>query len=157
MTGTQSHEGFAGSLAAVDYLADTGRQAAGDQQLDRRAALEAAFAAIVPYEQELTRQLLGGLAELGCYAVHWIPALDRLDERVPTISITHPEIPTSELARRLAQAGIFAWQGNYYVLLMTESLGLEPEGMLRLGMVHYNTLAEVDRLTTALDSILPGS
>jgi cysteine desulfurase family protein (TIGR01976 family) len=153
MTGTQSHEGIAGSLAAVDYLADTGRQAAGDQELDRRAALEAAFAAIVPYEQELTRQLLGGLAELGCYTVHGITDLDRLNERVPTVSITHPEIPTSELARRLAQAGIFAWQGNYYALLMTESLGLEPEGMLRLGMVHYNTPAEIENLLGQLSMI----
>jgi len=153
MTGTQSHEGIAGSLAAVDYLADTGRQAAGDQELDRRAALEAAFAAIVPYEQELTRQLLGGLAELGCYTVHGITDLDRLNERVPTVSITHPEIPTSELARRLAQAGIFAWQGNYYALLLTESLGLEPEGMLRLGMVHYNTPAEIESLLGQLSMI----
>ena len=90
---------------------------------------------------------------MGCYKVHGITDLDRLDERVPTVSITHPEIPTSELARQLAEAGIFAWQGNYYALLLTESLGLEPEGMLRLGMVHYNTPEEMDRLLAQLASI----
>ena len=153
MTGTQSHEGIAGSLAAVDYLAEIGRKATAESSLDRRAALQAAFEAIVPYEKQLTRQLLSGLSEMGCYKVHGITDLDRLDERVPTVSITHPEIPTSELARQLAEAGIFAWQGNYYALLMTESLGLEPEGMLRLGMVHYNTPEEMDRLLVQLTSI----
>jgi cysteine desulfurase family protein (TIGR01976 family) len=150
MTGTQNHACIAGALAAVDYLADTGRQLDGQDGLDRRAALEIAFAAIEPYEQQLTVQLLSGLAEMENYSVHGITDLQRMDERVPTVAITHREIATSELARRLGEQGIFSWHGNYYALLLTESLGLEPEGMLRVGMVHYNTADEVDRLLAEL-------
>ena len=50
----------------------------------------------------------------------------------------------------LGQQGLFVWHGNYYALPLTERLGLEPDGMIRVGIVHYNTLAEVDRLLAAL-------
>jgi selenocysteine lyase/cysteine desulfurase len=50
----------------------------------------------------------------------------------------------------LAQRGIFVWHGNYYALPLTEELGLEPGGMVRIGLLHYNTAEEVDRLLEAL-------
>jgi selenocysteine lyase/cysteine desulfurase len=50
---------------------------------------------------------------------------------------------------------MFAWHGNYYALHLTESLGLEPEGMLRVGLVHYNTPTEVERLLEALRGLKP--
>ncbi|MCP4816857.1 MAG: aminotransferase class V-fold PLP-dependent enzyme, partial [Planctomycetaceae bacterium] len=71
-------------------------------------------------------------------------------ERVPTVSLTHENLTSAELAERLGQDGIFAWHGNYYALEFTESLGLEPDGMLRIGLVHYNTAEEVTRLLKCL-------
>ena len=70
-----------------------------------------------------------------------------------TVSLTHERFTPAELAERLGQQGIFVWHGNYYALNLTESLGLEPEGMLRIGLVHYNTATEVDRLLEALHGL----
>ena len=153
MTGTQNHEGIAGTLAAVEYLADLGRRVAGDQQLSRRAALREAYHAIGRYERSLARQLLEGLARLPGVRVWGITDPERHTERVATVSFTHERLPATELARRLGEQGIFAWHGNYYALNLSESLGLEPEGMLRVGLVHYNTSEEIDRLLVALSNL----
>lgn len=150
MTGTQNHEGIAGALAAVNYLADLGCQLKGQDDLARREALQVAFTAIEDYETELTRQLLEGLNAIEQIKVWGISDLARLAERVPTVSITHDNLTASQLAERLGQQGIFAWHGNYYALEFTESLGLEPAGMLRIGLVHYNTAEEVERLRQCL-------
>lgn len=150
MTGTQNHEAIAGTLAAVEYLADLGRRGAGNQQLSRRNALREAYHAIGHYERSLTRHLLEGLARLPAIRVWGIANPERLNERVATVSFTHERLPAAELARRLGEQGFFVWHGNYYALNLTEALGLEPEGMLRVGLVHYNTSEEVDRLLTAL-------
>jgi cysteine desulfurase family protein (TIGR01976 family) len=150
MTGTQNHEGIAGALAAVNYLADLGCQLKGQDDLARREALQVAFTAIEDYETGLTRQLLEGLNAIEQIKVWGISDLARLAERVPTVSITHDNLTASQLAERLGQQGIFAWHGNYYALEFTESLGLEPAGMLRIGLVHYNTAEEVERLRQCL-------
>jgi cysteine desulfurase family protein (TIGR01976 family) len=150
MTGTQNHEGIAGALAAVNYLADLGCQLKGQDDLARREALQVAFTAIEDYETELTRQLLEGLNAIEQIKVWGISDLARLAERVPTVSITHDNFTAAQLAERLGQQGIFAWHGNYYALEFTESLGLEPAGMLRIGLVHYNTAEEVERLRQCL-------
>ena len=153
MTGTQNHEGIAGALAAVNYLADLGCQLQGQEDLARREALQVTFAAIEEYETELTRQLLAGLNAIEEIKVWGISDLERLGERVPTVSITHDHLTAAQLAERLGQQGIFAWHGNYYALEFTESLGLEPAGMLRIGLVHYNTAEEVERLRQCLVDI----
>lgn len=150
MTGTQSHEGIAGVLAAVEYLRELGGAVAGDDSLSRRAALAQAYAAIGAYERTLARRLLAGLAEIEGVTIYGITAPNRIDERMPTVSITHARRTAAELAHDLGECGVFAWHGNYYALSLTETLGLEPQGMLRLGLVHYNTVEEVDRLLTAL-------
>jgi selenocysteine lyase/cysteine desulfurase len=77
----------------------------------------------------------------------------RFNERVPTVSITHAKLSPLELADYLASRGIFAWHGNFYALLLTEALGLEPEGMVRLGLLHYNTSEEVGRLLSVLKEL----
>ncbi len=153
MTGTQNHEGIAGTLAAVEYLADLGRRCANEPDLPRPAALDAAFDAVVEHERLLAERLLTGLADRPEFAVHGITALERLDERVPTVSVTHDRVAPLELARGLAERGIFAWSGHSYALPLTEAVGLEPHGVLRVGLLHYNTSAEVDRLLTTLDEI----
>ena len=153
MTGTQSHEAIAGALAAVEYLADVGRQFSGDVSLGRPQALVKAYAAIGTYERELCGQLLAGLSRMPDIRVWGIADPSRLHGRVATVSLTHRRMTAPQLAQRLAARGIFTWHGNYYALNLTEELGHEPDGMLRAGMVHYNTVEEVDRLLAELAAI----
>ena len=152
MTGTQNHEGIAGTMAAIDYLAEIGR-AHDPAASDRPSALAAAYSAIVGYERTLVRHMLESLAELKDLRVWGITDLDRLAERVPTVAITHSRRTPQEIAQHLADRGIFVWHGNYYALPLTESLGLEPEGMVRIGQLHYNTRDEIDRLIQVLQEL----
>jgi len=74
--------------------------------------------------------------------------------RVPTIACNIEGYSPRELAERLASQGIFAWDGNYYALGIMERLGLESKGgALRLGMAHYNTINEIDRVLECLEQI----
>lgn len=154
MTGTANHEGILGTAAAVEYLAGLGRHLAGDA-LARPAALDAAFEAITTYERELSRHLLAGLAEISDVRVWGITEPQRLGERVPTVSFTHARRSPTEIVDHLARHGIQAWHGNFYALPVTEALGLEPAGMVRVGCLHYDTPAEIDQLLRALRN-LPG-
>ncbi|QDU95151.1 cysteine desulfurase-like protein [Lignipirellula cremea] len=154
MTGTQNHECLAGVLAAVDYLAEIGRTLASDDSLDRRHALASAFTGIAAYERGLLERLLQGLESIDEITVWGLTDPARMDERLPTISITHSRLTATQLATALGNHGVFVWHGNYYALQLTESLGLEPEGMVRIGLVHYNTTDEVDRLIELLGGAL---
>jgi cysteine desulfurase family protein (TIGR01976 family) len=149
MTGTACHEGVAGALAAVEYLADLGRRKE-PQAASRRVAIQTAFSAIRSYEQQLTRRMLAGLEQLPNYRLWGIADSNRIDERVPTFSLTHPRFTPKELAARLAAQGAYAWAGNHYALAFSEAAGLEPHGTLRIGLVHYNTEEEVERVLDAL-------
>jgi cysteine desulfurase family protein (TIGR01976 family) len=149
MTGTQSHEGIVGTHAAIEYLAGIGREI-DPAAPSRRAALVAAFDAISAYERSLSAHVLDGLEERRL-RIHGIRDPARLHERVPTFAITHPRLPAPAFSRRLAQAGICAWDGNFYALPLTEALGLEPEGVVRIGLLHYSTHEEIERFLSALD------
>ena len=152
MTGTQNHEGLAGVVAAIDYLASLGTTAG--EKVTRRQRLGKAFTAIREYERKLTERLLEGLAARPRFRVWGITRRDQLDQRVPTVSITAKDRTPLQLAEHLANREIYAWNGNMYALELTERLGLEERGgLLRLGMVHYNTREEVDRLLQALDEL----
>jgi selenocysteine lyase/cysteine desulfurase len=140
-------------LAAVEYLADLGRLLAGNDMLSRRAALREMYRDVAIYERELTRRLLAGLADIPAIQVYGITDPARFDERFATVSFTHERFTSAEMAQRLGREGLFAWHGNYYALNLTETLDLEPEGMLRIGLVHYNTFAEVERLIEALHGL----
>lgn len=148
MTGTQNHEGIAGVLAAVEYLANIGWPFA--PAANRRAALRQAFAAITAYERGLCEELLHGLATLRSLQIFGVTDSSRLNERVPTVSFTHSRYSPTAVAEHLDRHGIFVWHGNFYALALSEALGLEPEGMVRIGLLHYNTAAEVQRLLAAL-------
>lgn len=150
MTGTQNHECIAGVLAAIDYLADIGRMVRNDPKVGRRDAIQSAFAAIRQYEQKLVDRLLQGLLGLPEFKVWGITSPSQRDQRLPTVSITHSSLPARMVAEHLAANGVFAWHGNYYALPLTERLGVEPDGMVRIGIVHYNTAEEVDRLLDVL-------
>ena len=148
MTGTQNHECLAGVVAAVDYLADLAAPNA-----NRRERIVQAMSAIRDYEQTLSERLLKGLAERPRFHVLGIRDPKRVAERAPTISITAKDVTPQRIAEHLASRQIFAWAGNSYALEVSEQLGLEPGGFLRLGMVHYNTPTEIDRVLAALDEL----
>ncbi len=149
MTGTQNHEGLAGVGAAVAYLASI-----GGEGLDRRQRLRANLTAIQAYEAGLTRQLLAGLAERPRFKVWGITDPPRLGQRAPTVAVTDRQRTPLQLAEHLARHEIYAWNGNFYALSLSERLGVEAHGgFLRLGLVHYNTAAEVERLLQALDAL----
>jgi cysteine desulfurase family protein (TIGR01976 family) len=153
MTGTQSHEGIVGVLAAIDYLADLGRQTSGNAALARREALRHAFAAIRQHEDALLHRLLRGLGAVAGLRLWGIADVARIEQRVPTVMFTHARWSPAPLAQRLAELGIFVWHGNYYALALSEALGLEPHGAVRVGLLHYNSAEEVDRLLEALHAL----
>ena len=151
-TGTQIHEGLAGVAAAVDYLAEVGRQCgAAPENSSRRQALFAAYRAIHPYETNLLALLIGGLLEIPGLRIFGITDVVRFSERCPTVSVRIGDHLPIDIARFLGDRGIFTWDGNYYALNLTERLGVEKfGGLLRIGVVHYNTAEEIDRLLAAL-------
>jgi cysteine desulfurase family protein (TIGR01976 family) len=148
MTGTQNHEGLAGVAAAVDYLASLGTGGT------RRQRLVSAMNAIRTYETTLVRKLLAGLAERPAYRVWGLARESDLPRRAPTVSITHAGKDADTVARELAAREMYVWQGNFYALELTERLGMEQRGgLVRLGLVHYNTGEEVERVLKALDEV----
>jgi cysteine desulfurase family protein (TIGR01976 family) len=152
-TGTQNHEGLAGVAAAIDYLAELGRRASPEAST-RRAQLLAAYAAIRNYERGLAERLISGLLAIPGLTFYGIRDPERFDHRTPTVAIRMEGHTPRQLAEYLGERGIFTWDGNYYALNLTERLGVEPTGgMLRIGLVHYNTMEEVDRLLATLDEV----
>jgi cysteine desulfurase family protein (TIGR01976 family) len=145
-TGTLNHEGIAGTRAAVEYLASLGDHLAPPGS-SRAARVHASMAAIQAHEQDLSAYLLRGLNSIAGVRVRGIADPCRTEERVPTVSFTMDKRSPREIAERLGKRGIFVWDGNFYALALTERLGLEPSGgLLRVGLAHYNTADEVDRL-----------
>jgi cysteine desulfurase family protein (TIGR01976 family) len=148
-TGTQNHEGIVGAAAAVDYLASL---AAGAEGLSRRERLRAVFDSLHRRGAELVGRLWRGLG-----AVHGVrlfgPPPDA--RRTPTLALTVVGVPAAEVSRRLAERGIFASHGNFYALSVTRRLGVEPEGLVRIGCACYSTEEEVDRVIEATAAIAP--
>ena len=160
-TGTQSFESIAGVLAATDYLRDIGRSygdvggAAGAADAsERRRELVAAMVAIAAYERELVTRLIDGLEGIARVMIHGITDRARFDARVPTVSVSIDGVHPRTAAEALSRDGIYAWDGDFYATGLIERLGkTESGGVLRLGLVHYNTAGEVDRTLEALARI----
>ncbi len=173
--GTLNHECIAGITACVDYIAGLGRHAmthVGTAALGcpssearpspRRAAIEAAFEAIHRHERSLMERLITGLKKIPNLKIYGITDPARFNERCPTLAIRvenqTPEQTPLALATKLGEQGFFTWDGNYYALNLTERLDVEKSGgFLRIGLVHYNTAEEVDRLLAALTKIVKQS
>jgi cysteine desulfurase family protein (TIGR01976 family) len=152
-TGTQNHEAMAGVTAAVEYLAELGRRHRPEAQ-SARAAILSAYDAICAYERTLLGQLVPALLEIPGLTFYGITEPSRFTERVPTVSVRMAGRSPREMAEYLGERGIFTWDGNYYALNVSERLGVEPHGgMLRIGLVHYNTAAELQRLLAALHEL----
>jgi cysteine desulfurase family protein (TIGR01976 family) len=129
-TGTLAHELLAGFVAAVEYLTAVG------------------WDAIRTQEQALGQRFLAGLPDR-CT----LYGLGTMDGRVATFAFRVAGAQPREVAERLAERGIAVWDGDYYAVEAMERLGLQPEGAVRAGFVHYNTFDEVDRLLGALAEI----
>jgi cysteine desulfurase family protein (TIGR01976 family) len=151
--GTSQTELFAGLAAAADYFVWLGEQTGATGQ--RREKIKGAYQAATDYERPLTQQLIDELRSIPGVQVQGITKADRLQERVPTVSITHPRHRPSSLAQALAAQGINVWSGHNYAYELARYLGLdEQEGVLRIGLAHYNTAAEVDRIVHSLQRLL---
>ena len=153
MTGTQGHESMAGTLAAIEHLAWLGRMLSSSD-LSRRQALKVAFSEIEEYEMDLCWRMIEGLDRIDGVKIWGITDPSMKEHRAPTVSFTHHSRTAQEIGAALAERGIFAWAGNFYALELSEALGLEPEGALRGGILHYNTMEEVDRFLDVLSRIL---
>ena len=155
--GTFIYENVAGMTAAIDYLAQlgrtlSGRSAAADEP-PRREDLRTAMNGIRTYEQGLSRELLRLLKESGAdiYGVH---DERRLGERVPTVCFNLPGIRPAALSEAAARAGIGIRDGHMYSPRLMRRLGLNPDlGAVRVSLVHYNTLAELQRLGELLGQL----
>jgi len=145
-TGTQPHENILGALGAAEYLASL-----AGPDADWAVRFDRAFEAIQDYEDNLTRALLAGLQSVRGLRIYGITDASRRSERLPTVSFTLEGRTPRQVAERLAEADINVWDGNFYAQAVTERLGLEDRGgLVRVGAVHYNTEAEVDRLVGSL-------
>ncbi len=150
-TGTQNHEGLAGVTAAIQYLVDLGHQVLVRPSANRREALTAAMQSIQVYEKKLGEQLILGLLQIPGLTIYGIQDPTQFDRRTPTIAFRLQGHTPQAIAQALGENGIFCWHGNYYALNLTERLDLESSGgMVRMGLVHYNTAAEVDRVLVAI-------
>lgn len=149
-TGTLAHELIAGIGAAVEYIADVGRHSDRTAKT-RREALAAAYRNTVAYERRLIARLIEGLQSIPSVRIYGITDPKRFEERCSTLSLRIGDHSPKAIAEFLAKRGIFTWDGNYYALNLMERLQVEQKGgMLRIGLVHYNTLEEVERLLAAL-------
>jgi cysteine desulfurase family protein (TIGR01976 family) len=159
-TGTLNHECLAGLVATLEYLASIGHERYENYAWrftgmeGRRLDLHCAMAAIQNYERLLSDRLLSGLTTIPGIRIYGLTTEEDIFRRVPTVAITLEGWTPRALAEKLAERGVFCWDGNYYALTLMERLGLEEHGgALRIGMAHYNTAEEVDRLLAALREI----
>ncbi len=160
-TGTGVFENIAGLLGALEYLEWLSKQFgaehlelyAGDYS-GRRLRYKQAMSAIRSYEAEINRAFLDVFLEVPGLKLYGIADPRSLEQRVPTFSFTLQGWTPRQAAERLDQAGISAWDGNFYALAVTQRLGLEEQGgLVRIGAVHYNTLDEIQRLGRELRAL----
>ena len=160
-TGTAAFESIAGTLAATDYLRDVGRSygdvagaAGASDASERRRELVAGMTAIAAYERDLVGRLITGLQTIPGVTIHGITDPVRGAERVPTVSVSLDGVHPRAAAETLGRQGIYVWDGDFYATGLIERLGkAETGGVLRVGLVHYNTAAEVDRTLEAVEAI----
>ena len=153
-TGTKSHEGLAGLVAAVGYIASVGAEFGEPAEGTLRGEVLAGMEAIRTYERTLSARFLDGLSAIPALRLWGIADPARLDERTPTFAVRVGEQHPLETASALGQHGIFVWDGHYYALALMERLGLqETGGAVRVGLCHYNTPAEVDRILEELAAL----
>lgn len=155
--GTLNHEGIAGIKACVDYWEELGRRAK-PAVTSRRDAILAAHEAIHGHERKMMEKMIAGLLEIPGVKLYGISDPQRFENRCATIAVRVAGHKPLDLATKLGERGFFTWDGNFYALNLTEQLDVERlGGLLRIGLVHYNTMEEVERLVAALRKIMEWS
>ena len=150
-TGMPAFEIIVGVGAAIDYLGSLVPEQGGE-----RAQLVGAMAAIKAYERQISERFLRGIVDVRGVHVYGNTDIERLDERTPTFAVTKEGYTATELGAALAERGIYCYTGHFYGYESIKRLGLLDEGkdgVARLGFVHYNTVAEVDRVLQTLDEL----
>ena len=149
---------MAGVAAAIDYLAGLGVAYGGAQPTEsRRGKLIAAWSVIGEHERRLTERLISGLLSVPGIRIYGLTERADWDRRVATVAIRKNGTTPEQLALALAGKNIFAWNGSFYAQSFSERMGVEESGgWLRLGLVHYNTVDEIDRCVRALEGIVSG-
>lgn len=155
--GTFVYENVAGMDAAVGYLEALGRSLAGDdakaKSESRRSALRRAFEAIRVYEESLSLETLRVLEDFGA-VIYGVTEQEHIGERVPTFCFTVPNIAPARVSEELAKQNIGARDGHMYTPRLMKRLGLVLEsGVVRVSLVHYNTVQEVRRFGRVLAEI----
>jgi cysteine desulfurase family protein (TIGR01976 family) len=157
-TGTGNFEGHAGTLAAIGYLEDVGRMAGTPASATRRQRLVTGMRAIREVEMALYRRLHDGLATIPGVELFGIVDPPAFARRTPTAALTVEGMDARDVAVRLGEEGIAVWDGDFYATGLVERLGLAPAGgLVRIGLTHYNTVGEVDRLLVVLRRIAAGA
>jgi len=145
-TGTQNHEGIAGSAAAVNMIASFG------QGGSRRAKLESAFADIHARGEELFERLWRGLSAINGIRIFGLPPGEK---RTPTLSFVVDGVHSDKVAQRLAARGVFVSHGDFYAKTVVDRLGVrDVGGLVRAGCACYTTEDEIDRLIDGVKEIL---
>jgi cysteine desulfurase family protein (TIGR01976 family) len=160
-TGTQSFESISGILGVLEYLSWLGTTLGGeftaqyqDSYSGRALALKQGMAAIEAYELDINKALVKGLTSVPGLHLYGITDLERMNQRVPTFSFTLQGHSPRDVAEALANEQIYVWDGNFYALSVTEQLGLEDHGgLVRVGLTHYNTYEEIEKLVAALHKL----
>lgn len=143
-TGTPQYELLAGLSATVDYFAELGTECGGAG--DKRALIARAYEVQRRYEEPITNQLIDGLQTIPGVTVYGITNPNRIAERVTTVSFRHDTHNPESIATALAGAGIHVWHGHNYAYELARVLNLPlEEGVVRIGLAHYNTQSEVER------------
>jgi selenocysteine lyase/cysteine desulfurase len=146
--GTLPFELLAGVEAAVEYLADL-----SPIEGTRREQLTDAFCRIENYELKLAVQLTSGLNSIPGITIYGPPVEGK---RVPTFALNVEGVAPLSVVKQLALRNICAWSGNYYAVNVMDRLGLAENGAVRLGIVHYLSENDVDRVVEGLREVVVG-
>ena len=162
-TGTQNHEGIAGVLGALEYFEWLGSEFGGEHAqawkeagfAGRRLTYKQAMSTIRAHEIELSRALIGVVESVSGTHIYGVTDLNRLEERVPTVSFTLEGKDPARIADAIGRQNVYVWNGHNYALAIVERLGLlKAGGMVRVGPVHYNTLDEIAKFGEVLKKVV---
>ncbi len=152
--GTQNHEGIAGAAAAVDFYSSlagyrtaSGSERVKDATLSRREALKSAFAGLRAHSAPRVARLWEALSKINGIRLFGPPPHVA---RTPTVSFIVKNVASTEVARRLAERGLFVSHGDFYAQTVVDRLGLQPEGLVRVGCACYTSDEEIERLIEAV-------
>ena len=158
-TGTPNFEGINALGKTIDYIQEIGMRYGTDYAHlfphdGRVKELKMGMEAIRQYEKLLISRLLDVLEATNGVQIYGITDRNRLDERCPTAVFTHNKFIPRQIAEHLAKHHIYVWDGNYYAIEIMNRLGHSEHGMVRVGLAHYNTLAEIDHFGEVLRQLV---